>query len=49
MGGDTVTVRNLHVVAVDPASQTLMIKGVVPGAINGLLVISHEPTKNAQL
>ena len=49
MGGDTVTVRNLHVVAVEPASQTLMIKGVVPGAINGLLVISHEPTKNAQL
>ncbi len=43
MGNDTVTVRNLTVFAVDPTTQTLMIKGVVPGAKNGLLVVSKEP------
>lgn len=42
MGSDTVTIRNLKVVAVDPATQTLTIKGLVPGAINGLLIISKE-------
>lgn len=42
MGQDTVTVRNLTIVAVDPATQTITIKGLVPGAKNGLLVISKE-------
>ena len=45
MGNDTVTVRNLKVVAIDPTTQTLTISGVVPGAINGLLVIAKEPAK----
>ncbi len=43
MGSDTITVRNLTVVAVDPTAQTLTIKGLVPGAKNGLLVVSKEP------
>ncbi|MBI5018697.1 50S ribosomal protein L3 [Candidatus Gottesmanbacteria bacterium] len=47
MGSDTVTVRNLKVVAVDPATHTLTIKGLVPGAINGLLIIAKEPVRNA--
>lgn len=45
MGSDTVTVRNLKVVAVDPATQHITIKGLVPGAMNGLLIISKEPAK----
>jgi len=45
MGSDTVTVRNLKVVAVDPTTHHITIKGLVPGAINGLLIISKEPAK----
>ncbi len=45
MGNDTVTVRNLKVVAVDPTTHHITIKGLVPGAINGLLIISKEPAK----
>jgi len=50
MGTETVTVRNLTVVAVDPEKQTITIKGVVPGAVNGLLIIAKEakqPEKKA--
>lgn len=42
MGSDTVTVRKLTVVSVDPNTQTLIIKGLVPGANKGLLIISKE-------
>jgi large subunit ribosomal protein L3 len=45
MGSDTVTVRNLVVVAIDPTTQTMQVKGLVPGAINGLLIVSKEPMK----
>ncbi len=40
MGGERVTVIGLKVVHVDPEKNILTIKGVVPGAKNGLLVIS---------
>jgi len=39
MGSDRVTVRNLTVVRVDPASNILVVKGAVPGAGGGYLVI----------
>ncbi len=39
MGGDQVTVRNLKVVGVIPDSNLLLVKGSVPGAINGYLEI----------
>lgn len=39
MGQDTVTVKNLTVVSVDDTSSTVVVKGVVPGGRNGLLVI----------
>ena len=39
MGGDQVTVRNLKVVGVLPDSNILLVKGSVPGAINGYLEI----------
>jgi len=46
MGGEQITVHNLTVVGVIPDSNLLLIKGSVPGAINGYLEIhkmkSHQ-------
>lgn len=42
MGGARVTVSGLTVVGVDPEKNILTIKGVVPGAKNGLLIIQKE-------
>lgn len=39
MGGDRVTVKNLEIVAVDAATNELLIKGAVPGGKNGFLII----------
>lgn len=39
MGGERVTVRNLKVVGVIPDSNLLLIRGSVPGAVNGYLEI----------
>ncbi len=39
MGAEQVTTRNLQVVAVDAANSTLLIRGSVPGAGGGLLLI----------
>ncbi len=39
MGGDRITVRNLKVVGVIPDSNLLLVKGSVPGHINGYLEI----------
>lgn len=39
MGNHRVTVRNLKVVAVEPSRNILMLKGAVPGAREGLLLI----------
>ncbi|MGA9117484.1 MAG: 50S ribosomal protein L3 [Bacteroidota bacterium] len=39
MGGERVTVRNLRVVGVIADSNLLLLKGSVPGAINGILEI----------
>lgn len=41
-GGDRVTVRGLQIVAVDDVGKTVTIKGLVPGAKEGLLVIQKE-------
>jgi large subunit ribosomal protein L3 len=38
-GADRITVRNLKVVAVDAATQTLLIKGAVPGNFGGMIEI----------
>ena len=40
MGNDQVTVKNLEVVEIDSAKNILYIKGPLPGARNGLLLIS---------
>lgn len=42
MGGDRVTTRGLRVVAINPDTNTLMVKGLVPGGRGGLLVIQKE-------
>ncbi|HCV44183.1 MAG TPA: 50S ribosomal protein L3 [Bacteroidetes bacterium] len=39
MGGEQVTVRNLKVVGIIPDSNLLLIRGSVPGAINGYVEI----------
>lgn len=39
MGGEQVTVRNLKVVGVIPDSNLLLLKGSVPGAVNGYVEI----------
>ncbi len=40
MGGEKVTTRNLTVVKVDPEKNLLLIKGAVPGANGGLVIVS---------
>jgi len=42
MGGDRVTVSNLEVMDIDVANDLIFIKGAIPGAINGLILISGE-------
>jgi large subunit ribosomal protein L3 len=39
MGGDRVTVRNLRVAKVDPENNLLIVRGAVPGAPTGYVVI----------
>jgi large subunit ribosomal protein L3 len=39
MGGDTVTVQNLTVHAVDVEKGLLLIKGAVPGSVGSLLFV----------
>lgn len=39
MGGERVTVKNLEVIDVNPETQTMAIKGAVPGARGALLLI----------
>jgi len=42
MGNERVTVRKLEVFEADPARNLLLIKGAVPGARNGLLLINKS-------
>ncbi len=51
MGGERVTVRGLRVFAINPATNTLTVKGLVPGGRRGLLVIQkeNEVTRKAKL
>lgn len=39
MGADRITVKNLNVVAVDPTTKTMLVKGAVPGNKDGLIEI----------
>ena len=42
MGCDRVTVKNLEVVQTDPERNLLLVRGAVPGAKNGLLLIGKS-------
>lgn len=44
MGGDTVTIKNLLVMDIDSEKNLLLVKGLVPGAKNGLLTITKIGT-----
>ena len=39
MGQDRVTVQNLEVVEVDPVKNLLVVRGCVPGANGGLVMV----------
>ncbi len=41
LGDEQVTVQNLEVVQVDPERNLLLVRGAVPGAKNGLLIIKQ--------
>ena len=45
MGNDQVTLRKLQVVAIDADKNILTVKGLVPGGVNGLLLIRKEARK----
>ena len=45
MGGVATTVQNLSLVSVDPESNLLLIKGSVPGARNGMVMIKKAKKK----
>lgn len=42
MGGGRLTVKNLEVIAVDLEQNVLMLRGAVPGPINGLLYVKQR-------
>lgn len=42
MGNEQVTVKNLEVVKVDVENNLLFVKGAVPGAINGFIIIKGQ-------
>lgn len=48
MGVETVTVRNLRIVSINPETNTLIVKGLVPGARNGLLLLQKERVMTAK-
>lgn len=46
MGNTSVTVKNLMVVSVDPEKEVIAIKGALPGARGGLVLIRSRENKN---
>jgi large subunit ribosomal protein L3 len=48
MGHERVTVQNLEVIAADPNRNLLLVKGAVPGANNGLLIIRRAVKSGAK-
>jgi large subunit ribosomal protein L3 len=43
MGTDRVTVKNLEVISVDPVANVIALKGAIPGARGGLVMIKTRP------
>jgi large subunit ribosomal protein L3 len=42
MGGERVTTTNLEIWSIDEENNTLFVKGAVPGAINGLVLVNSK-------
>ena len=42
MGGERVTVKNLKIVGVDVEKNLLMLRGAVPGATNGIILLQTD-------
>lgn len=42
MGGDKVTIRDIEVVKIDPVNNLLVIKGAIPGAIQGIVYVKKQ-------
>ena len=42
MGGERVTVHNVEIISVDEATNSILVKGQVPGARNGLVLLSGD-------
>lgn len=49
MGDERVTVKNLEIVAVDPVQNVIAIKGAIPGAHGGLVLIKSTQTASIWL
>jgi large subunit ribosomal protein L3 len=45
MGNDRVTVQNVRIVEADPERNLILIRGTVPGGVNGLLLIKKAVKK----
>ena len=45
MGNDRVTIKNLEIIVIDPEHNLLAVKGAVPGARNGILLIKPALAK----
>ena len=41
MGGDTVTVRNLHIISVNPETNEIQISGQIPGIPGGFVRVKR--------
>ena len=50
MGADRVTTHNLRIVSVDAGNHLLVLRGAVPGAPNGVVIVRHalKPKKDPQ-
>ena len=42
MGGVNLTVKNLVVVAVDPEQNVLLVRGAIPGPVNGFVYVKKQ-------
>jgi large subunit ribosomal protein L3 len=45
MGGEKVTVQNLEIVKIDKEKQVLLVKGAVPGARDGMVLVTYSRKK----
>lgn len=46
MGNQQVTVKNLEIVSIDPTNNTIAVKGALPGARGGLILIKSVDNKS---